>query len=78
MPRYFFHVHDDLDTEDHEGLDLRDLAAAEAGAVHSARSLMCDTLMQGRLNLNHRIDIENEGGTVLSTVRFGDAVEIEN
>ena len=78
MPRYFFHIHDDLDTEDDEGLELPDLDAAVAGAVISARALMCETLKDGRIDLDHRIDIENAGGLVLTSVLSRDVVSIES
>ena len=77
MPRFFFHVHDELDAEDPEGLELPDLAIALEGATHAARGLMCETLMQGRITLSHRIDIEDERGRVLATVRFADAVQVK-
>jgi hypothetical protein len=32
---------------------------------------------QGRFNLDHRIDIENERGEVLETVWFRDMVQVE-
>jgi hypothetical protein len=46
MARFYFHVHDDVDASDEEGLDLPDLDSAKQGAICSARALMCET-MQG-------------------------------
>jgi uncharacterized protein DUF6894 len=78
MPKYFFHVHDDLDVEDDEGAELTDLHEARGYAIRSARSLMCDTLMgDGRISLEHRIDIEDGHSGVLATVQFADALEIK-
>lgn len=78
MPRYFFHLHNDMDVADHEGAELPSLEAARAYAVREARSLFGDAAIEkGRVVLAHRIDIEDANGTVLDTVRFGDVVEIE-
>ena len=79
MPRFFFHLRDDLDVEDVEGTELADLDAARERAAGEARQLMCDTLKQnGRITLGHRIDIEDGQGAVLATVHFADAVRIES
>ncbi|WP_166041289.1 hypothetical protein [Sphingosinicella sp. YJ22] len=78
MPRYFFHLHNDMDVTDHEGAELPSLEAARAYAVREARCLFGDAVTEkGRVVLAHRIDIEDAHGTVLDTVRFGDVVEIE-
>lgn len=77
MPRFFFHVHDDLYVEDEEGLDLPDADAARDGAIHSARCLMCDALMDGRLVLHHRIEVCDEQQSVVDTIHFRDVVQIE-
>ena len=76
MPRYFFHVVDDLDTVDHEGLELPNIEAAKAGAVEAARALICETVKDGHIALDHWIDIQNEAGVVLETVLFRDVIEI--
>ena len=79
MPRYYFHLYDDLDCPDLEGIELPDLDAAQAKAAHEARLLMGDLLdREGRLALHHRIEIEDEQGAVLATVNFRDVVAIEN
>lgn len=77
MPRYFFHVYDDLDLRDQDGIDLADAAAACAAALAGAREMMCAQLMKGRLSLYHRIEVEDEGGTAILTLPFGEAVRIE-
>jgi hypothetical protein len=79
MPKYHFHLHDDLDVPDEDGSELPDLAAAEARAVLEARELMCELLKkEGRIALHYRIDIEDAGGNVLATVPFRDVVKIED
>lgn len=76
MPRFFFHVYDDVETRDEEGRDLPDLAAAEAVALAGARDLMCEQVRQGRLTLDHRIDVEDEAGNKLIVLPFKKAVDL--
>ena len=79
MPRFFFHVRDDVDCPDHEGSELPDLKLARDQAVREARLLMCELLRaEGRIALHHRIDIEGADDTVLASVSFRDAVTIED
>ncbi len=78
MPRFYFHLYDDLDVPDDEGTDLPDLAAALASASRQARELIAETVkQQGRIVLNHRIDIKDEHGTLIESVEFRDVVTIE-
>lgn len=73
MPRYFFHVFDDLEVRDDEGVELRNLEAVRAYAALAARHLVSDSLQAGgRINPDHRIDVEDEEGRVVVTVPFGD------
>lgn len=78
MPRFHFHLHNDMDVPDEEGQELPDLDAALTWARTQARNLIGELVKEtGRLALHHRIDIVNEHGVVVGTVRFGDAVKIE-
>lgn len=78
MPRYYFHVFDDLDARDDEGVELRDLNEARAYATHSARHLMSESLKEGgSFSLDHRIVVADEQCHIVATVRFRDAVKIE-
>lgn len=79
MPRYFFHLHNDVDARDEEGVDLPDLRAARTEATRQARDMIGEIVKEeGRLTLHHRIDIEDKAGAVLSTVWFSDAVTVES
>ena len=79
VPRFYFHLHNDVDALDDEGVELPDLTAARAHAVRQARVTFAETAKdEGRVVLHHRIDIEDVKGVVLSTVRFGDAVKVED
>ena len=78
MPRFFFHVFDDVVVRDDEGIELPDAEAARGAALAGARAMMCDQLMKGRLSLHHRIEVEDEDGADVLTLPFGEAIEIEN
>lgn len=78
MPRFYFHLYNDMDVADDEGQDLPDLAAAQAFALEQARALVAAMATdEGRIVLHHRIDIEDGQRAVLATVMFRDAVKIE-
>ncbi len=77
MPRFFFHVIDDVVVKDEDGLELADAQAARAAALAGARAMMCDQIMRGRLSLHHRIEVEDERGSPVLALTFGDAVQIE-
>ncbi|KEQ07421.1 DUF6894 family protein [Pseudorhizobium pelagicum] len=75
MPRYFFHhVWKAGQVRDLEGSELPDLEHARTEAIMDARSLMSDAIRQGRDISSRSIQISDEGGTVLLTVPFADAV----
>jgi hypothetical protein len=76
MPRYYFHVFNDAVAMDDEGVDLPDLDAAREQALESARELVCDAVHKGHLNLEHRIEIEDEKGERVLTLTFRDAFTV--
>ncbi|HEU0098972.1 MAG TPA: hypothetical protein VFQ67_09380 [Allosphingosinicella sp.] len=77
MPRFFFHVVDDVVIRDDEGIELSDAEAARSAALAGARAMICDQVKTGRIALHHRIDVEDEAGQPVLTMTFGDAVTIE-
>ena len=77
MPRYFFHVYDDLVVRDENGIDLADAEAACAAALAGAREMMGAQMMKGRLSLYHRIEVEDEEGKAILALHYGDAVRID-
>lgn len=77
MPRYYFHLRNEFDAEDEEGLELPDLAAARLSAMEAARELCCADIKQGWLNLDYRIDVANEQGDLVLTVTFREAFDIK-
>ena len=67
-----------MDAPDPEGIELRDLTEARVVALHNARFSAAESIKDmGHIVGDHRIDIEDENGTVLDTVYFRDAVKIE-
>ena len=79
MPRYYFHLYTDVDAPDLEGKELNDLDEARACAVMHIRDIASETLKtKGRFVREHRIDIEDGAGNVIDTVRFAEAVAIED
>jgi SepF-like predicted cell division protein (DUF552 family) len=79
LPRFYFHLLNDVDAPDEEGTELPDLATAREQAVRNARFTMAETLKeQGKLVKRHRIQIEDDAGNVLDTVYFGDVVLVDD
>jgi hypothetical protein len=77
MPRFRFHIRSKEELiEDEEGANLVDLAAAIDEAVKGARSLIGDDVLNGFLDLDQRIEIVDENGERVATVKFADAIEI--
>jgi hypothetical protein len=78
MPRYYFHLHDDLVTEDEDGTVFPDDAAALAKAHEEARYLAAESIRSShRLVLHHCIVVADEQGTTLARVTFGSAFAID-
>ena len=77
MPRYYFHLRDDLSVDDEEGVELAGPDAARDFAIESARDLICASVRKGHLNLDHRLEVTDEGGEKVLTMTFGEAVRIE-
>ena len=77
MPRFYFHLFNDMQIPDPEGIDLPSEAVALERACSAAREMAAESVREGRLVLNHRIEVADESGTVVGVVRFGDAVAIQ-
>jgi hypothetical protein len=77
VPRYFFHIYDDVIVEDDEGMELADVAAARREATAGIREMMCDQVRNGRLVLHHRIEVKDAAGDAVFTIVFADAVTIQ-
>jgi hypothetical protein len=78
VPKFYFHLYNDMDVPDFEGVELPDLAAARAAAIEQARGMIGEMAKaDGRIVLSHHIDIEDEDERVLDTVMFRDIIRID-
>lgn len=78
MPRYFMHVISEGYTRDEEGVELPDLDALREHALEGARGLVCEQIHSGYLNLDDRIEVEDENGAPVLAISFREAFEIRN
>ena len=77
MPHYHLHLHNvHVEASDEEGMEFVDLSAARAKALEGIRDFLGHEVMKGKMDLRGQIDITDDGGVVLLTVRFDEAVEI--
>lgn len=76
MPRYFFHLSDDVYAEDNEGMVLPDFRAAYDVGLRNARLMAAEEVIAGKLHLSHRVEIADEHGRTLQTIPFAGAFEI--
>lgn len=76
MPRFFFHLHNDLDAEDDEGAELASVEAARSLAQQYAREMAAESVKNGHLDRRHFIDVASEGGAPSFRVTFGEVVRI--
>ena len=78
VPRNYFHLYNDMDVQDLEGIELPDLPAARAAAIEQARGMIGEMAKtEARIVLSHHIDIEDEDKRVLDTVIFRDIIRID-
>ena len=74
-----YHLHlinTHVEADDREGHLLASLDEARAMAVDGIRGFLSHEVRDGRLDLRGRIDIEDDDGAVLASVRFDEAVSI--
>jgi hypothetical protein len=77
MPLFFLHVFNRTgSSHDDEGQDLPDVEAARVAAVEGIRSILRDEVAHGLIDFEGRVEIEDEGGTLVATVSYHDAVEL--
>ncbi|HEX8669027.1 MAG TPA: hypothetical protein VF727_11730 [Allosphingosinicella sp.] len=77
MARYFFQLYDRTGwSEDKEGRELADLAAARRQALKGARSIMGADVLRGEIDLTARIDVWDSDGRVVLNLPFADAVQL--
>jgi hypothetical protein len=76
MPRFYFHLFNDIESRDEEGAEMPNAAVALQRAKVLAREMAAESVKHGHLILDHRIELTNEHGDRIGTVRFSDVVEI--
>lgn len=77
VPRYYFHLDECGDgTQDQEGHDIADNAAARAYAINMARSIMRAEIDEGRLCMRCAIKIAEADGEHVMTVQFSEAIKL--
>jgi hypothetical protein len=77
MPLYFFHLKDGEDVLiDAEGMELRDIDDAKATALLQARDIISHEALKGHINLAQWIEVRNEAGAPVCSIKFEDAVHI--
>ena len=77
MATYHLHlINTHVDADDREGHLLASLDEARAMAVDGIRGYLSHEVRDGRLDLRGRIDVEDDDGAVLASVRFDEAVSI--
>jgi hypothetical protein len=70
MPGYFFNVHDGRSSPDQEGTELPDIGTAWAQAVGFSGEVLRDTGAKYWDHPDWRLDVLDEGGRTLFTLRF--------
>ncbi len=77
MPRFFFHLHNDVESRDGEGTILPDLSAARTEAIKGAREVIGEEIRaRGKLHLSHWVEVENESGQQVIVVPFRECVDV--
>jgi hypothetical protein len=76
VPRYFFHLFNDVDTPDEEGRELPDAESARIAAQEDARTMAAESVRAGHLDVSHSVEVTDESGQHLFSVTFGEVVEI--
>jgi hypothetical protein len=77
VPRFYFHLYNDVNARDHEGVELPNAAAAMQRAAVSAREMAAQSVREGHLILDHRIEVTNEHGDRIGVVAFRDVVQVQ-
>jgi hypothetical protein len=76
LPKYFFHLIDSTnEVLDPDGMQMP-AEAVMGSALSQARDCMAGDVKSGRLDLHYRIDVHDEAGLNVHTLRFEDALEV--
>lgn len=78
MSIYHFNLFNSVTVPDDQGTDLPDLDAARAYALSNIRHIAAADVLEGQLDLGHRIEIADDAGTILLTLYFRDALAVQS
>jgi hypothetical protein len=77
MSLFHLNVFSDFDAQDIEGIELANLEVAKQQAVAGFRDLVAHDIRDGKpIYRSHRIEITDEIGCLLDTVRFEDIIDL--
>jgi hypothetical protein len=76
VPRFFFHLRNDVNTTDEEEQMLPDAGAAVEQATAYARDMAAESVLHGKLDLAHFIEVSDDAGAHVARIMFGDAVRV--
>ena len=77
MPLFYFHLHDRFAAvPDPDPRELPDLEVVRAQALKGARSIICEDVCEGRVDLTGRIDVLDDAGNMVLSLPFSEAVEL--
>jgi hypothetical protein len=76
VPRFYFHLYDDIVTFDEEGRELPSAAAAREEGIKIAREIACSEVLEGHLGLGHRIEVTDASDGPVATLVFKDVVKL--
>ena len=77
LARYYFHLRDHKDRLlDPQGQLVDEPELLPQIALAEARAIISADALQGEINLDQRLEIEDEDGRIVHMLRFGDAVQI--
>ena len=78
MPQLYFNIrHRDEVVEDPGGAEYPSLTEARLDAIKSARELMAEGILAGKLSRQRTFDITDASGNIVLVVPFADAIEEE-
>ncbi len=77
MPRYFFHLRDDVERLlDPQGKEIASPGGVAEAALREARAILSHEVLSGTVNLDQRIEVEDGAGNLVHTLQFEEAVTI--
>ena len=78
MPRYFFHLKDHTEKLlDPQGRVIDSFEDVPRVALNEARAIVADEALSGVINLNQRIEVEDQNGTIVHSLPFEEVVQIK-